>query len=243
MNMETPQRLREWETEQLKKDAALDKLLYVVPYVCLLILILVGLDVLTMSLYYLQDGIEKTYFKNFPRGRNAIAMTRWHQWMIMVPAAVGLMNFYPADYARWLKQREEEETSNFLFKKLAWTIVLIFSFILVLANVPPGYTDTKILYIYRAATIGTVTLTVLLNHAVLYFINRKKCFDYCGVSERFSKVCPFILLLGCGAGLVTITVTETIHAGDSIGEAILRLLFVFVVGAVGSAIRSWWFGR
>ena len=229
------------DPEQLKKETALDRALYLIPYISLVILLLVGLDTLTIPLYYLQDGIEKTFWECIPHGRGAYFMSRWRQ-LISILAAVSLLNFYPADYDSWLKQKEKEENSNMLFKKLAWTIVLIFSFILVLTDIPPGYTDTKILYIYRAATIGTVTLTVLLNHAVLYLINREKCFEYCGVSNRFSKIVTFVLLFGLGAWLVTTTVTEVVKDGGNIGQAILLLILVAVIGIVGSAVRSWWFG-
>ena len=228
------------DPEQLKKDTALDRALYLIPYISLLIVILVCMDTLTISLYYLQDGIEKTYFENFHGG---YAMSRWHLWLLMAPAAVSLLRFYPADYVSWLKQKEKEENSNMLVKKLAWTLVLIASFIVELARTPRGYTDTKILYIYHAATLGTITLTLLLNHAALYFINREKCFEYCGVSDRFSKVVKFIFGFGIAACLGTVIVTELVNSGISIGTSILSLILIVVIGIVLSAVRTWWFGE
>ena len=228
------------DTEQLKKDAALYRALYLIPYICMLIVLLVCLDTLTMSLYYLQDGIENTYFDNF-HGRSDLPMSRWHLWLLMAPAAVSLLRFYPADFDDWQKMKKKEKNSNMLFKKIPWTIVLIFAFIIDFVRVPRGYTDTKIIFIYRAATIGTITLTVLFNHAALYYINRKKCFEYCGVSSRFSKAVSFTFGFGIFACTAAVVVSELVKSGIGIGMSILFYILALAAIIILRALRSWWF--
>lgn len=241
------------DPEQLEKDTALDKALYLVSNISLLIVLFVCVDLLAGFMYYMQDGVDSTYLSSVlpkhrvhTRGGGAYLMIiRWPVCLLMWPAVYHLLEYYPGDYEGWLEKKKKDESSNVLFQKLAWSLVLIMSFIFQIAVAPPGYTDARILRIYRAVSIGLVILAVLFNHIAVYLINRNKCFEYCGVSDRFSKVVYYTVLAVLAVCMVVeifvLPVIAGVHTTEDIIFAIIALI---VIAMIGYAVKAgaWFFG-
>ena len=241
------------DPEQLERDTALDKALYLVSNLSLLIVLFVCVDLLAGFMYYLQDGLDSTYLSSVlpkhrvhTRGGGAYLMLiRWPVCLVMWPAAYRLLEFYPSDYDEWLKKKREAETSNVLFRKLAWSLVLIMSFIFQIAFAPPGYKDAKILWIYRAASIGLVVLALVFNHIAVHVINRKKCFEYCGVSDRFSKVVDYtVIAILAVCMVIELFVLPLITGVHTTGDIIFAIIALIVIAIIAYAYRagSWFFG-
>lgn len=241
------------DPEQLERDTALDKALYLVSNISLLIVLFVCVDLLAGFMYYLQDGVDSTYLSSVlpkhrvhTRGGGAyIMIIRWPVCLLMWPAAYRLLEFYPSDYDEWLKKKRNDETSNVLFRKLAWSIVLIISFIFQIAVAPPGYKDTKILWIYRAVSIGLVVLALAFNHIAVHVINRNKCFEYCGVSDRFSKTVDYTVIAVLAVCMITeLMVLPVITGVHTTGDIIFAIIALIVIAIIGYAYRagSWFFG-
>ncbi len=165
--------LSAWEYAQLKKDHTLDCILFLISSVSTMIITLLCADIPAGLLYYLQDNVKRKYLGGLSRvARYAYYFDNWHL-LVMAAGAFGLLHHYPASYDEWLIQKANEEKSNPLFRNAVSGMVLIFSFILHLTKTPYGYTDSVVLYIYRAVYIGLVILTVLINRMAVYFINQK----------------------------------------------------------------------
>ena len=241
------------DPEQLERDTALDRALYLVSNISLLIVLFVCVDLLAGFMYYMQNGIDSTYLSSvLPKHRvhvrgsgGYLMLIRWPVCLLMWPAAHRLLEYYPGDYEGWLEKKKKDESSNVLFQKLAWSLVLIMSFIFQIAVAPPGYTDAKILWIYRAVSIGLVILALLFNHIAVYLINRNKCFEYCGVSDRFSKAVDYtviaILVVCVVIEIMVLPVIVGVHTTEDIIFAIIALIVIAIIG-YAIKVGAWFFG-
>ena len=251
--VEQPPRPPVRDPEQLKKDAALDRALYLVPNISLLVVLFVCADLLAGFMYYLQDGIDSTYLSSVlpkhrvhTRGSGAYLMlVRWPVCLVMWPAAHHLLEFYPREYDEWLKKKREDETSNVLFRKLAWSLVLIMSFIFQIAVAPPDYKDAKILLIYRAVSIGLVVLALVFNHIAVHLINRNKYLEYCGVTDRFSKTVDYtVIAVLVACVVVELFVLPVIAGVQTTEDIIFAIIALIVIAIIGYAVKvgAWFFG-
>ena len=248
-----PHRLPVRDPEQLEKDTALDRALYLVSSISLLIVLFVCVDLLAGFMYYMQNGIDSTYLSSvLPKHRVHIRgggyylmIVRWPVCLVMEPAAHRLLEYYPGDYEGWLEKKKKDESSNVLFQKLAWSIVLIISFIFQIVVAPPGYKDAKILLIYRAVSIGLVVLALVFNHIAVYLINRKKCFEYCGVIDRFSKTVDYTVIAVLAVCMVTELMVLPVIAGvHTTGDIIFAIIALIVIAIIVYVYRvgAWFFG-
>jgi len=178
-----------------KREIRLDVILYWTSTVTILLGAFIVLDGPAGILYYFQADIDGPYKRMLSwERRYAQFFTNLHL-LVMLGAIMTLTRLYPNSYDQWVKEQMREAKQNPVFVHAAGIMALLFSFIIHITRVPPGFTDPQILIVYHALTPLLAALTIIVNRVIAHIVRERKHYDYLGVANYHRLLGKLLLIL------------------------------------------------